>query len=401
MSAAAAGGNHGADSTKPSPTPCLSLLAQLKQLPSDGPLSPTKPTVQLPPAADHDGAAPAAPSSVDADRSSPPLASPVPAAPQVKIVDHAAPTRQGGRPTTKAPRPASIKFAPLPAPRQQRSLSTGRNVKLAATLNPGGERTEELQTRGGSNDDGSAAGAAGSPLGRRRSSDDSGLLDGVGLGDDNDDGGLRDDGGSDDDDDEGRRKRLSSSMLGSSWTKGTMKLFGVKSGSSSSKKLDRTSSIESTNSAVSGHTSDLSAKFSSLTRTLSPSVSRSSNNSDSADRQARLLASLSPEGARDSPSGHRRGPSGGALDVPLSSSLSASPSRSLVGARMLNGRAYGVRGGVEAIKKAEEDALRGPEFSEWGSAGSMGSNSAPGADDDDGSGAWLFLAASSTRLLLC
>jgi hypothetical protein len=196
-------------------------------------------------------------------------------------------------------------------------------------------------------------------------------------------------------------------MLGTSWSKSTKKLFGggKSSSSSASKRLDRTSSIES-NTSGQGAASDLSSKFSSLTRTLSPSVSRSSNGSDAADKQARLLASLSPDasssaaasgsgGAGMAMSAHRRRMSGGSLEVPLSSSwgpnssaLSSSPaSRSLVGARMLNGRAYGVKGGVEAIRKAEEDALRGPEFSEWGSVGSMGNNSRPGDEDsDDGTG---------------
>lgn len=321
---------------------------------------------------------------------------PAPLEIRIEAVPH--PDREGRpthrpAPTTKG-KPSSIKFAPLPDPRAHtRSLSTGSNVRLAAKLGPGGERTEELQTSGGSE----------SSFRRRRESEDSGLLDGIGDVDDGAAHGL-DDMSDDDDDDQAPSKRRSS-ILGSSWSKGTMKLFGVKS-SSSSKNLGRTSSIESNSSGLSGPTSDLHKTFSNLTRTLSPSVSRSSNHSteSAADRQARLLASLSPDKARaasreSTTRTRRQSATSGTLDVPPSSSsfnsLSSSPvnsPRSLVGARMLNGRAYGVKGGVEAIRKAEEEARRGPEFSEWGSVGSMGSNSVNREEEDDGSGTCLSSA---------
>ena len=53
--------------------------------------------------------------------------------------------------------------------------------------------------------------------------------------------------------------------------------------------------------------------------------------------------------------------------------------------RMINGRVYGSKG-MDTMKKAEQEALRGPAFKEWGQAG-LGSNARAGEEEeDDGSG---------------
>lgn len=271
-----------------------------------------------------------------------------------------------------------IKFAPLPDPRTfQRSLSTGRNIKFAATLGPGGERSTQLQEQG---------------VGRQGEADDSALTD-----DDDDD-----------DDGDGQEDRVRrSSLLGSSWGKSTKKILtlGLSSSSSSgSKNLARTSSLES------NVGSDISRSLSNLTRSLTPSSpalngsSRdkkrrpSSTSVDLSATQQKLLASLSPTTpttSRDrssSPSGREGGSkrySASSLDPADASMLSTSP-RSPVGIKLLNGKVYGGRG-REAIEKAEQEALKGEDFREWTSSGGMGSVSRSGGpDEDDGSGEFLL-----------
>lgn len=190
-----------------------------------------------------------------------------------------------------------------------------------------------------------------------------------------------------DDDDEDHKRR--GSLLGSSW-KGTRNLFRPKN------LLARTSSIESN--------SDKGSTSLDLVRTLSNLARRTSNEptAQPSDRTSKLLSGLSPSVSGE-PLGRRKSAtvdshsadefgsphqadrqrrySATVLDLPDKNNLPRSP----MGARMLNGKIYGVAG-MNLAKKVDAEARKGPEFVEWGGRSLMGSNSYNREDEDDGSG---------------
>lgn len=223
------------------------------------------------------------------------------------------------------------------------------------------------------------------------------------LADDDDDDPANNDEHSVDQQDEASKRR--GSVLSGSW-RGTKKLLTLGlSSSASSKQLNRTTSLESNGSGGSSDGGALSRTFSNISRSLnsssntpaSPSARRASSvisNSSthtetSAERQSRILASLAP--TKDASTERTSSPSSrnhrNSLSVDAAS-LSTSP-RSPVGMRMINGRVYGSKG-MDTIKKAEQEALKGPDFKEWGQQG-LGSNSRTAAEEEeDGSGAFEF-----------
>ncbi|KAJ9108773.1 hypothetical protein QFC21_000093 [Naganishia friedmannii] len=115
------------------------------------------------------------------------------------------------RPGVPARAPSKIRFAPLPNPRRQRSMSTGRNIAVKATLEPDGTRTLQRHAKRDNEDEGFYQ--------DQGSGTSSRYLDEQAVDDEEDDDDGEDgDGDEDEDDDEGggdgRGKRSSWKTMG-------------------------------------------------------------------------------------------------------------------------------------------------------------------------------------------
>nr|ODN93249.1 hypothetical protein L203_00520 [Cryptococcus depauperatus CBS 7841] len=252
-----------------------------------------------------------------------------------------------------------IRFAPLPDPRRQRSLSTGRNIAWTSRLDANGSETRQISLVGVEKEEEAV-------------DDDT---------DDEDDGER----------DKGSSRRWSRTM-GSSW-KGTKKLL-------SGKNLIKDKNKDGpTNSGVSlARSSSTGSLMGSSPFRWTLETERKHNMQGSPPASVSSLLSFHrPETLHPSPVkqsiDHQRNSS----QSPASgSALGASPGT----VRMLNGRVYGSRRASQ-IAKQEEDYLAKlePVFVEWGSAGvganldSSLSTSRKGdflGDEDDGGGmAWV------------
>lgn len=268
-----------------------------------------------------------------------------------------------------------IRFAPLPDPRRQRSLSTGRNITTRASLSSDGTRIAERETK--MHDEPVWVGdtsAVGGGRGRGRYTDQ--------YGDDED---IEEEGNEDNDEESGWRKSTN-------WTMGM---------GSYTKKLLRPSKLTSTSTS---HSSDQSSPSNSLSALggapLKKSVSTGGlignsphRSSHEYDRRRSLLPTSSYSFNKP------RQPRRESFEAPDFSSLSSSlgrqtehlaqdssststspPSRQPV-VRMLNGRVYGAnRQGSQPFMKERNDE---PEFDEWGgmmgdrAVGGLGSNQKP------------------------
>ncbi|TYJ52877.1 hypothetical protein B9479_006512 [Cryptococcus floricola] len=270
-----------------------------------------------------------------------------------------------------------IRFAPLPDPRYQRSLSTGRNVALRSGVDPDGVETRHLELQ---------------------NMDDEYAVD-----DDDDD--------DEDEDQESRLKR------GRSWSKD----MGLKSGWKGTKKLLRGKNpISSKDKEDGGYQGEPLTRSSSTggimgrqvvsTNKVSPfrwtveterkkdmlgTPPASARSLLSANRPDSLYKTQTPPSPtlKPSSSGHHRTSS---IEARPSSSLGASPAP----VKMLNGRVYGSRRASEAAEREKEYRQKlEPAFVEWGSAGVgagapvVAKTSGRGAflgDEDDGGGmAWV------------
>ncbi|GHJ85716.1 hypothetical protein NliqN6_2118 [Naganishia liquefaciens] len=322
---------------------------------------------------------------------------------------------------------SKIRFAPLPNPRRQRSLSTGRNIAITATLESDGTRTLQRHARMDPDQENYF-----SEPSNTAGYDDEEAVDDVDF--DEDEG---------DDDAEGRGKRSSWKTMGmGNWKSGsfssghyTRKLLkpllsptNVGSGNQSDTGLERSTSRESgkrtsadivmpgsqslrktfsTTSGFIGTSPFRSAAEHERKRSFFPSSSSMSGSSGGMD-----ILGMGDKKARQA---HR------ASATPDFSSLSASLGRqadtefAAAGAtsprpvKMLNGRVYGQRRQAEMAQKSTSE----PEFVEWGgmmgtTGGGMGSiagtsassdkpsssmgsvGNASADDEDDGSGmAWI------------
>ncbi|WVQ71104.1 hypothetical protein IAR50_000629 [Cryptococcus sp. DSM 104548] len=275
-----------------------------------------------------------------------------------------------------------IRFAPLPDPRYQRSLSTGRNVALRSRVDPDGVETRQLELQNMENE--------------------------YAMEDD-------DDGSEDEDDHESRMKR------GRSWSKD----MGLKSGWKGTKKLLMGKNpISSKDKEDGGYHGVPLARSSSTGGLIGSSPFRwtveterkkdmlgpppaSTRSLLSANRPDSLYKTQSPpsptlKSSSSATSAHHRTSSLGDRDH-LSSSLGASPAP----VKMLNGRVYGSRRASEAAEREKEYRQKlEPAFVEWGAAGmgAVGAAGAPvvakssggngrggvlGEDDDGGGMAWV------------
>lgn len=325
---------------------------------------------------------------------------------------------------------SKIRFAPLPNPRRQRSLSTGRNIAITATMESDGTRT--LQRHARMDPD------------HEFFSDSSNM--GTGCADEEavDDDDLEED---DDDDDynEGKGKRASWKTMGmGSWKTGsfsssnyTRKLLkpllnpsNVGGGNQPDTGLERSTSRESGKRASADVAMPGSQSLRKTFSTTSGFIGTSPFRSAAEHERKRTFFPASSSMSGPSGGGHGMDILGmgdrkarqahRASATPDFSSLSASLGRqadtdfATAGAtsprpvKMLNGRVYGQKRQSESAKKSSAE----PEFVEWGgmmgtaggglgsvagpadaaetssSMGSVGKASAD--DDDDGSGlAWI------------
>lgn len=322
---------------------------------------------------------------------------------------------------------SKIRFAPLPNPRRQRSLSTGRNIAITATLESDGTRTLQRHARMDPDQENYF-----SEPGNTAGYEDEEAVDDVDFDEDD---------GDDDNDDKGKRSSWKTMGMGN-WKSGsfssshyTRKLLkpllsptNVNSGNHSDTGLERSTSRESgkrttADIAMPGSQS-LRKTFSTTSGFIGTSPFRSAAEHERKRSFFPTSSSMSGSsggmdilgmGDRKGRQAHR------ASATPDFSSLSASLGRqadtefatagptSPRPVKMLNGRVYGQKRQAEMAQKSTAE----PEFVEWGgmmgtAGGGMGSiagssvasdkpsssmgsvGNASADDEDDGSGmAWI------------